>query len=1113
MNTLVSVIIPSFNKGRFIKDALSSVLNQSYKNIEVIIVDDHSTDSSIEFLQNFNQDERVQINMLEENKGANFCRNMGLKMCRGEYVLFFDADDILKQDCIEKRLEFIRDQSEPDFAVFKGYQFLKDPNLLHKELPADVSNDHLLASITLKNSWQTSQLFWKVSYLRKMGGFDESMKRFQDIELNTRVLFSNPQYKVSENDADVFIRISNDRLTMSHFDFCKRTVDSIVELSLMYQSQILEKYKKPYYLESLIFALEIIEMYVDNNAITGIQYEELANSILKEKRIKKWSFIDKLKHKKRVKKTIYRNEMNKKSMSKSVASKLSLFTLFIMIGFAANSQTYTIKGVVKDQTDSLVFANGLLLNKSDSSLIKGTMINNGILLFEGVAEDTALLRITSLDIESYLQIVRPEGNVLDLGTISVESGLLLDGADLTVMKSAFVVGESGEVNVNVKGTILESSTSITDVLSKSPSVIVEEGSVSVFGKGEAIILLDGKLISSAQLQTIQVSNIDHIEVLSNPPAKYDASGKAVINVILVDNPLEGFQGEVVQNTTLARFLQSYTAVALNYRKNKLSLQGSYGQDVGRNWGTNKLERETFSNLGSTYSINDFEDESNLKYFNTYNLGFTYDLDKNNSLSLEYVGSSSITDQDSEAETMFKDIDQSETRINTSNGGTSNYLIQSINLNYSRVLDTLGSNLFVGGHYFVFDSESESLVDEEIILNNTTNLFERKNESQSDISFATVQIDYQKNYKTPGKKLEIGVKGISADNSGIVDFLSRSAGADQYTYFPSLSNDFRYKEKISAMYTQFATGLGEKTNLSLGLRGELTDADGFSNALDSSIIDSTYFNIFPNMNLQYKFNGKWNANLSLSSTINRPTYQALDPFLFYVDSLTTNQGNPSLRPEYAYSIESNIRYKRYSLKIGYTLTDDAFRHALLPGNNGQSSSTLMQINVEREHSYFASVQIPFGYKKILRSFNIIGATMDQVDDSRPEFSSGGVIPRFYFFSNNMINIGKAGKLQVGLRFMSTRDDGLYNRKPFFNMDLGWTKSFLDNKLNLSFLAGDVFHTNIVDGFYELNNSKVSYLRKMNTRLYRLTIRYVFGKLKKPGFSSVNVGTETNKRIRK
>lgn len=795
--------------------------------------------------------------------------------------------------------------------------------------------------------------------------------------------------------------------------------------------------------------------------------------------------------------------------------KLNLLLLTFLFAIATYAQQgYTIKGLVKDQTNSLVFANALLLNKSDSSLIKGSFINSGIFQINRVNQDSALLKIESLDIEaSYYLIVRPETNVLDLGQITVKSGVLFDAVNVSTIRPTFLSGSSGEVIINVKGSILESSTSVGDVLSKSPSVIVEDGRISVFGKGEPIILLNGKLISSAQLQTIMVSNIDRIEVLSNPPAKFDASGKAVVNILLVDNPLEGFQGEVVQNTTYAKFLQSYTTVALNYRKNKLSLQGSYGQDYGRNWGSNVLERETYSSQGTTKSINDFEDQSKLKFYNTYNAGFTYDFNPKNSLSLEYVGSASNTDQDTRAGTTFNDLYNTNTEINTENSGENKYLIQSLNLNYSNTLDSLGSNLFVGGQYFYFDSHNDVFIDEKITSNGSSQLFNRKNESESLISFGTAQLDYQKYFKNNSGHLEVGVKGISAKNSGIVDFFTKAVNETEYSYPSNLSNDFIYSEYIGATYVEYSRNIGEKSNLSLGARGEFTDANGFSNALNQSVIDTAYFNVFPNVDWKYRFNGKWNASLSLSSSINRPTYQALDPFLLYVDSLTTSQGNPQLRPEYTYSVESNIRFKRYSLKVGYNLSEDAFRYALLQGNNGQISSTLMQINVEREHSYFASLQVPLTYKKHVRSFNIIGVTLDQVDDSRPKFASKGFVPRIYFFSNNIINIGKFGKLQVGFRYMGTRYDGLYYRKPFYSLAFGWSQSFLDDKLNVKFLADDIFHTNIVDGYYELAISKVSYVRRMNTKLFRLTIGYNFGKLKESGFSSVNVGGGSNKRIRK
>lgn len=791
-----------------------------------------------------------------------------------------------------------------------------------------------------------------------------------------------------------------------------------------------------------------------------------------------------------------------------------LFYISLYTAWTVAQTPYTIKGIVKDQTDSLVFANALLLNLADSSLIKGSLINNGVLFIPKVQQDSALLKIESIDIESsFYLVVRPKNHVLDLGELIVNSGILLDAVNIDAIRPSFSSGNSGELIINVKGSLLENSTSLSEVLSKSPSIIVEDGKINVFGKGEAIVLVNGKLISSAQLQSIIVSNIDRIEVLSNPPAKYDASGKAVVNIILANNPLEGFLCELIQNTTYAKFLQSYTTLELNYRKNKLSLYGSYAQDFGRNWGSNILKRKTFSNLGTTESINDFEDQSNLKFYNTYNAGVTYNFNKKKSLSLEYTGSISKADIDANASTFFGNLSNKITKIITKNSGINQYLMQSINLNYSSILDTLGSNLFIGGQYFYFNSDNAEIIDEEITNNGSSQLFNRKNHSESYISFGTAQFDFQKYTKNNSGLLEIGVKGTIANNSGRIDFFSKKLNDSEFNFFQSLSNDFEYQENIGAIYAQFSRELNKKSNLLLGVRSELTTAKGRSNKLNKSVIDTLYFNVFPNIDWRHRFNSNWKANLSLSTSINRPSYQALDPFLFYIDSLTTSQGNPQLKPEYIFSIESNIRYKKYSLKFGYNHTKNTFRYAFLPGNNGQSSSTLKQINMQTEHSYLTSIQVPIAFKNLIRSFNIIGAKLDQVVDSRPEFATNGFIPRFYFFSNNTINMDKFGKLQVGFRYMGTRYDGLYYRKPFYNLSLGWSKKILKNKIGIQLLVDDIFQTNIVDGYYDLADAKVSYLRKMNTRLIRLTLSYNFGRLKEFNFSSMDVGKNSNKRIRK
>lgn len=107
---LVSVIMPSYNASRFIGASIDSVLGQTYKKLELLITDDHSTDpETIELLKAYAaKDERVRIFLLPENNGAGFARNNSIKEARGRYIAFCDSDDRWMPDKLEKQIEFMK---------------------------------------------------------------------------------------------------------------------------------------------------------------------------------------------------------------------------------------------------------------------------------------------------------------------------------------------------------------------------------------------------------------------------------------------------------------------------------------------------------------------------------------------------------------------------------------------------------------------------------------------------------------------------------------------------------------------------------------------------------------------------------------------------------------------------------------------------------------------------------------------------------------------------------------------------------------------------------------------------------------------------------------------
>ena len=108
MNNLVSIITPCYNSENFISETINSVLDQTYKNWEMIIVDDVSTDKSVDIISTFcKQDSRIQLHQLLDNSGAAIARNKAIELAQGSFIAFLDSDDLWLPKKLEYQLEFM----------------------------------------------------------------------------------------------------------------------------------------------------------------------------------------------------------------------------------------------------------------------------------------------------------------------------------------------------------------------------------------------------------------------------------------------------------------------------------------------------------------------------------------------------------------------------------------------------------------------------------------------------------------------------------------------------------------------------------------------------------------------------------------------------------------------------------------------------------------------------------------------------------------------------------------------------------------------------------------------------------------------------------------------
>lgn len=175
--SLISVVIPAYNRGYIIRECIESVLRQTYQNIEVIVVDDCSTDNTVSVVKSI-KDPRVQCYLLKKNSGACFARNYGVKQSSGVYIAFQDSDDVWKEDKLEKQLEFI-ENSGADF-VFCGMNRNDPLNNRSTYYPSDFSDKNdILAELLENNAISTQTILLRRACMEEIQ-FDITFRRYQD---------------------------------------------------------------------------------------------------------------------------------------------------------------------------------------------------------------------------------------------------------------------------------------------------------------------------------------------------------------------------------------------------------------------------------------------------------------------------------------------------------------------------------------------------------------------------------------------------------------------------------------------------------------------------------------------------------------------------------------------------------------------------------------------------------------------------------------------------------------------------------------------------------------------------------------------------------------------
>jgi len=567
---------------------------------------------------------------------------------------------------------------------------------------------------------------------------------------------------------------------------------------------------------------------------------------------------------------------------------------------------------------------GMVYNAADSSLVKGNFIDSNVFIvqFEAIEDANYYVKITAPGfIDTMIPFVA-KPPVMRLDPVVLSSDVLLDEINVVYKKPVFERTMNG-LSVNVKGTTLEELSTLFDILKASPRLSSpDDETIEIIGRGVPLILIDRQpLMSSDELRAIPANEVDRIEIITNPSAKYRAqgSGNGVIEVYTNDFSLQGYRANVRMNGGMntQKKYSGASFVGINMKKGKFSLNANAGINYWQNYGYGNSNYATLDS--SLYSNSQFVNSGN-GHWRNYKLKVGYDVKENQRLSLGFSGNGSVNSGTSDNS---RDYYVQNALTTTQSGNSSNtfrWLTNRAFANYTWDTDTLGSAFEVNMNYTRRTSDGDNEF--------STNFLDIQNQTQEDYyALATsrdrpnifeLRINHEE-YIDSNLTLEFGADASALFNVKRFNRFTPENG--QWVEDSVFTNSYDYQEQIVGLFAQVSKMWG-KFGAQLGIRGEYTRLDGFSQSLNQQFMDSSYILPFPNAGVMFEPNDKLAITAYYSSGIDRPSFSNFDPFVRILDSLSVQIGNPYLRPSYDHTVglEFDFLYS-YNLSFSYSRYPD------------------------------------------------------------------------------------------------------------------------------------------------------------------------------------------------
>ncbi|MFZ1452407.1 MAG: TonB-dependent receptor, partial [Ferruginibacter sp.] len=638
-----------------------------------------------------------------------------------------------------------------------------------------------------------------------------------------------------------------------------------------------------------------------------------------------------------------------------------LFSLLAVLAiglssFAQSASSGKISGSIKDGGNQKVIdaASVSLLKAKDSALVKVAVTDkDGNFSFENLKEGDYLVLATSIGhTKTYSSTIR-----ITAASLAANTGVLQLVPAEKAMKEVLVTSKKPLIErkldrtiVNVDASITSAGSTALEVLEKSPGISVDkDGNISLKGKAGVIVYLDGRpsYLSGPDLanmlRNMTSSQLEQIEIMTNPPAKYDAAGNAgVINIKTKKNKMFGYNGSITSGYTQGRYARFNEAVSFNYRNKKVNFFSNF--NYNRNHRGQELYIVRNFRDAATKNIKSIFDQQTTMINQSHNYsakaGIDYTVSKNTTIGFVLNGFYNPSLWQSSTKTSIYDpnnILTDVTKAYTEN--EEKWKNFSSNLNFRTKLDTAGQELTADLDFIQYKATSVQPLTS-IYFDNAGNQLKAPEvltgTLPTNIKIYSGKVDYTLPLKKDAK-FEAGIKASFVKNDNNARYDSLKTG---YSVLDSArSNHFIYDENINAAYVNYSRPLGKKWTAQLGLRVENTNSNGISKGYTFNTAQSkfeytetkfkrSYTQLFPTVYLQYTANETNQFVINYGRRIERPDYQDMNPFVHFLDRYTFEQGNPNLSAQFAHNIELSHTYKGFlTSTVNYTKTTDIIQMVL------------------------------------------------------------------------------------------------------------------------------------------------------------------------------------------